>query len=241
MDNLFFAENAGNQVLGALAADADAAFLRALRPVRLAQRSFMSHSGEVVRDVYFPLRGAVSAVRLLPDGSTVEVATIGSEGMTGPSLYRARQSSEFDVVCQTDCEALCVSAAAFLDAKATSPAFRLRVDCYAHAFLTQVAQIAACNTTHRVLQRTCLWLLVATDRYGNSPLPITQEFIASMLGVRRAGVTVSLHELQDQGLVSVRRGHISVLDRSAVEHEACACYTARRNTIRNVFANAVVQ
>ena len=215
---------AGNRLLAALPA-ADAEWLAPhLERVMLVIGQVLAEPGEPFEHVYFPETAVVSVVNRMADGAAVEVGTIGNEGMAGLAAYLDAEASESQTFCQLPGAALRVPAAVVTEAAARRGVRRL-LNRYAQAYLTLVAQGAACNRLHHIEARCARWLLTTHDRVGGADaFPLKQEFLAVMLGVRRPGVTVAAGALQDAGLIRYRRGGVRVLDRAGLEAASCECY-----------------
>jgi CRP-like cAMP-binding protein len=175
--------------------------------------------------VYFPNRGVASAVAYVDD-TAIEVATVGDEGMLGLSALLGEASAPNEVFMQVAGDGLRLPAAALRpEAGPGGPLYQVFVN-YLNAYLLQVSQAVACNGLHPVRQRCCKWLLMCHDRVHADELPLTHEFLAMMLGVRRASVTEVLRPLQEDGLLHSGQGKVTVLDRAGLEACSCACYRA---------------
>jgi len=173
---------------------------------------------------YFPTRGVLSAIIVMEDGNSIEVATVGREGVVGLPVFLGPVTSSNQVIVQVAGSALRIKGDALKgEADRDGPLRRVLLG-YQGAFLAQVGQGVACNGLHTVLQRCCRWLLMTQDRLQADVLPLTHEFLGIMLGVRRATVSEVLEPLQDDGLVRARRGKITVLDRPGLEAACCECY-----------------
>lgn len=174
--------------------------------------------------VYFPVTAIISIVYVMQDGASGEVALVGNDGMLGISLFMGGQSRFTRAVVQTAGFAYRMKAQHLMDEfNHTGPMLDLLLR-YSQALTTQTLQIAACNRRHRIDQQLCRWLLSSLDRLASNDLEITQEFLATILGVRREAVTIAARKLQDEGLIQCRRAHITVLDRKGLEAKACECY-----------------
>jgi CRP-like cAMP-binding protein len=210
-----------------LAALLDAEFDRLaphLDPIMMRLGDVLYESGATVNHVYFPTSSIVSLHYVLENGSSSEIAGVGNEGMLGISLFMGGNTTPSRAVVQTAGHGYRLKAALLLEEfNRAGPVMRLLLR-YTQALLTQMAQTAICNRHHTVDQQLCRWLLLTLDRLPTTELTMTQELIASMLGVRREGVTVAAGRLQARGFISNRRGHISVLDRAGLEGEVCECY-----------------
>ena len=210
-----------------LAALLDAEFDRLaphLDPIMMRLGDVLYESGAAVNHVYFPTSSIASLHYVLENGSSSEIAGVGNEGMLGISLFMGGNTTPSRAVVQTAGHGYRLKAAVLLEEfNRAGPVMRLLLR-YTQALLTQMAQTAICNRHHTVDQQLCRWLLLTLDRLPTTELTMTQELIASMLGVRREGVTVAAGRLQARGMISNRRGHISVLDRDGLEGEVCECY-----------------
>jgi CRP-like cAMP-binding protein len=181
--------------------------------------------GRRIRDVYFPNGGVYSITTRMRDGSLVEVATVGREGMLGAGVFlgdRSGTGPTFQQVADGPVAALAVSP--FIQETTSSRRFREVMARYAQATLLQAMQCAACNARHDVTQRCCRWLLETHDRVDGDDFALKHEFLAVMLGVHRPTVTVVLHGLQETGLISSRYGRMRVLKRKQLETTSCECY-----------------
>ena len=205
--------------------------LARLRPhleiVQFEQRQLLFDAGQPIRSVYFPETTVVSLVNMLESGSTVEVGTAGREGMAGLPVFLGADVSSVRAFAQVPGLASRLDARTFLEVAAKGTLQRLMLR-YTDAFLTQVAQTAACNASHVVEERCARWLLMTHDRLDGDELPLTHEFLAFMLGVRRAGVTLALRALRDRGLIRYTRGRVTVVDRAGLERASCECYRSVR-------------
>ena len=220
-----------NRLLAALPPD-DAAWLAPqLERVTLEIGQVLAAPGAPFAHVYFPETAIASVVNRMADGAGVEVGTVGNEGMVGVAAYLDAEASEGETFCQLPGPALRAPAAVITEA-AGRPSVRRLFNRYTQAYLTQVAQGAACNRLHHLEARCARWLLMTHDRVGGADqFPLKQEFLALMLGVRRTGVSLAAGALQDAGLIRYRRGGIRVLDRAGLESASCECY----GIVRRVF------
>ena len=187
-------------------------------------RKSLYEASRPIEHVYFPIDGVASLVITTADGASAEVGTIGSEGMVGLPICLGDSDAPSSVYVQVPGSALKIDARVFRGELDRSPTLNLIMLRYAHAFFNQVAQSAACAHLHRVEQRCCRWLLTAQDRMGSDTIALTHEFLALMLGARRASVTDVLRPLQDRGWIQSKRGEITVLDRKGLESGSCECY-----------------
>ena len=193
--------------------------------------------GEAIDYAYFPNRSVISMVNVLKDGTMIEVGLIGNEGMAGTSLVVPDRISAHHVVVQVPDAAVRIKAEIFAEAAQRSAELRAHVLRYMQTLFIQTAQTAACNRTHLIVQRLARWLLLVQDRTGTDSFPLTQEFIATMLGVRRSGVSEAASALAAQAAIRYRRGHITILNRMALEEISCECY----QTVREEFARVMAK
>ncbi len=223
-----------NELLAALPAEVLADFSPALEHVPLRLKDVLHTPGEPIEYVYFPGGGFVSELTVLESGDMVEVATIGREGVVGifasddgepaPSLLMVQAASD---VCFR------LQAQLFREQMARSGPFQELMTRYMHAHVGLVMQSTACNAMHTVEQRLARWLLMAHDRIRVDQFPLTQEFVAMMLGVSRPSVTIVAGVLQKAGLIAYRHGHLTILDREGLEEASCECY----RVVRKMFAS----
>jgi CRP-like cAMP-binding protein len=217
----------GNRLIGALAvvAPAEAAWVATeTEQVELEIGQVIAGAGEPFRHVYFPETAVFSIISRMADGA-VEVGTVGNEGMAGVAVFLDTEACVNETVAQIPGTAGRIESARFVDGAATRPELRRLLHRYTEAYLTQVAQTAACNRLHGIEARCARWLLMTHDRVGEAErFPLTQEYLAIMLGVRRAGVSLAAAALRDAGLIRYSRGAIRVVDRAGLEKAACECY-----------------
>jgi len=218
-----------NKLLARLPA-ADYERLRAvLRLVSLPLRHVILTPGETLRTIYFPGDGVCSITESMRTGQTVEVATVGNEGFIGMSaLFGGNRWLAGAVVKVADSRAQAMSARAFRREMSRPGPFARVIHRYAEGFVAYLARSVACNALHSVDERCARWLLTTRDRAGRKEFPMTQEFLAAMLGVRRPSVTLALGALQRAGLIDYGHGHMVVLDRAGLESASCECYTVLR-------------
>ena len=214
----------GNRLLDSLPR-ADIERLRPhLEAVSVEIRHVVYEPDGPITHVYFPTSCVISLVTYLDDGTSVEMATIGLEGMVGLPIFLGSDTMPSRAFGQVAGEALRIEAAAFrAEIKRNGPLVRV-LNRYTQALFNQVAQTTACNRVHLLEQRCARWLLQTHDRVGSDQFSLTQEFLAQMLGVRRPGVSAAAGLLQKAGLIRYARGRITVLDRSGLESASCECY-----------------
>lgn len=231
---------AGNRLLAALAAlsPPDAAWLTALlEPVTLGLGQVVAAVGEPFAHLYFPTTAVLSVISRMADGAAAEVGTVGNEGVAGVAVLLDANTGGNETVAQIPGAAFRVPVGAFADGADGRPALRRLLHRYTAAYLAQVAQTAACNRLHGIEARCARWLLMTHDRVEQADrFPLTQEYLAIMLGVRRSGVVVAAGALRDAGLIRYSRGAIRVLDRAGLETVACECYGIVRRHFDRLFA-----
>ncbi len=188
-------------------------------------------AGRPIAHVYFPLSGVFSMVATMDDGAIMEVATIGSEGMVGLPAFLGAGTSPLTTFAQVEGEALRLAAATLRELAGPGSRLHDRLQRYTQALFILTAQSVACNRLHPVEARCGRWLLMTHDRVGGAQFPLTHEFLAQMLGVRRASVTEVAGRLQTAGLIRYQRGVITVLDRPGLEASACECYRGIRGEL----------
>jgi CRP-like cAMP-binding protein len=227
-----------NRILAGLPApDREAVFSVATR-VPLEFGANIYREGEPIREVYFPDRGVISMVNTMADGTTIEVGTIGREGAAGLGLFLGVSSVTGHTFVQVAGDGWKIDEAPFRDLLQKRGALSARLGRYTQGLFTQVAQSAACNRAHPVEQRCARWLLMTHDRVDGDEFPLTQEFLAQMLGVRRAGVSEAASALQRTGCISYTRGSIRILDRARLETASCECHLVVQREFDRLLAPA---
>jgi CRP-like cAMP-binding protein len=181
--------------------------------------------------VFFPDSGVVSVVAVYPDGSIIEMATIGREGCTGVQAILGAKISSVRLLVQIPGSAAKMSRAAFARAIESIPSFRNLMSAYVQAFLEQVMVSVACNGAHSLKQRLARWLLMMRDRGDEDALPITQNLLAEMLGVQRPTITNAAGELEHAGLIERGRQQVTILNRQGLIEESCECYRLVRTRV----------
>ena len=177
-----------------------------------------------IQEVYFPLSGMISLVISSEEGQTVEIGTVGNEGMLGTQIALGADRSQVEAVIQVTGEFIRMSRADFESELDRGGRLRSVVARFAQALTNQIAQSVLCNRIHSVEERLCRWFLLTHDRAGTDDILLTQHFVAQMLGVRRPSVTVAAGMLQKAGLITYSRGKLTIVDRAGLEAGACECY-----------------
>ena len=203
-----------------------------VHPLRM--RETLQEAGEAPDYVYFPVSGIISVLTVLENGMMIEFATVGREGTTGVPVFLGSADSNIAFISQVPGDSLRMKSKDFLAALNGSPGFMEIIKRYSGMMLTLVAQSAECNRAHHVDERCARWLLMTHDQAGDGAFPITQEFLAQMLGVSRPSVALSAAALQKAGLISYHRGEMTILDRPALEKAACECYAVVHALIQHL-------
>jgi CRP-like cAMP-binding protein len=218
-----------NRLLAALPRDEAARLVARMDEVTLGVGDVVYGANGPIRHVHFPRTGILSVVIDMADGGTVEVGTVGREGLAGLPVFHGAGTSPTRVYCQVPpCVCRRLPAAAFAEeVRRGGPLSRL-VHRFAQATLNLSAQSVACNRLHPVEERLARWLLMTHDRVDGDGLRLTQRILSEMLGVRRESVTVAAGALQRAGLIRYTRGRVTVLDRAGLEAVACECHRVVR-------------
>ena len=206
-----------NRLLAAVSREEYRRLLTRLEPVTLTFGNVLYEPGQKMRHVYFPGDSLVSLLTLVDDHLALEVGMVGCEGMVGIPLALGINVSPFRALVQGSGLAMRMKAAHFRKELHQSLHLQQALFRYTHSLMAQVAQTAACNRFHVVEERLARWLLMAHDRIEGDELPLTHEFLATMLGTARPGVTIATKELERAGLIAHKRGIITILDRKALE------------------------
>jgi CRP-like cAMP-binding protein len=225
-----------NRLLAAIPAES----LDALRP-HMEELTLELHTPLIVPNepipyTYFPLSCLASLVTVLEDGSTVEAGSVGHEGMVGIPILLNAATTPMQTVVQIGGRAIRIPSDVLKKLFDTDPAVHVLLHRYIHSLFVIASQSTACNRRHQVDERLARWLLMSSDGIGSDDLAITHEYLAAMLGVRRAGVTDAALKLQEDGLIQYRRGGTRIIDRRALEARACECYELVHDEIERVFS-----
>ena len=197
-----------------------------LRTVRLEHSKVLFDVGGKIPHVFFPHGGVVSLVVVLFDGDLIEAAMIGRDGVVGTAAALDDAVGLHRAIVQIEGAASVVDMPHAQAAVAASRTLRKKLYQHDQVLLAQAQQSAACNAKHHVEERLCRWLLTTRDHVGADSLPLTQEYIAQMLGVRRTSVTLAARNLQAVNLIKYRRGVINILDVEGLQEAACECHEA---------------
>jgi len=190
--------------------------------------------GQTTRFVYFPIEGFVSLLAMSDGKPALEVGMVGCEGMIGAQVALGLATSPLHALVQGRGTAWRISMPAFRAELARSAALQRRLNRYMYVLIAQLAAAAACLRFHQIGPRLARWLLMSHDRARADTFPVTHEFLAYMLGVRRVGVTVAAGALQRKGLIEYRHGELRIVDRGGLELQACGCYAADRAAYKDL-------
>lgn len=214
-----------NDLLASMPAEEWARMAPHLEVTELPLGRVLYESGGVMSHVYFPSTAIVSLLYVMENGASAEIAVVGHEGLVGISLFMGGETTPSRAVVRSAGMGWRLSSHRIKqEFNQSAPVMHLLLR-YTQALITQMAQTAVCNRHHSLDQQLCRWLLLSLDRLSGNELVITQELIAHMLGVRREGVTEAALNLQRIGLIRYVRGHVTVLDRPALEARVCECYS----------------
>jgi len=224
-----------NRLLAALGEDGES-LARRMDKVEAERGHYISKRFDPITHVQFPLTGMVSMVLGSEGGTSVEVGTVGNEGMVGIAVYLEAERAPTEVFFETSGSYLRMPVREFREALSARPAFAKLIGRYTQAMINQMAQSVMCGSLHTLEERLSRWLLMTHDRLGKDDLDLTQEFLSQMLGVRRPSVTVVAGILQSAGLIRYNRGRVTVLDRRGLEESACECYGLVRTEFERLLA-----
>jgi hypothetical protein len=225
-----------NRILAALPPDELATVQPHLERVALRTRMVLCDPMRPIPAVVFPEDAVVSQLSIMADGSAIETATVGCEGMTGLPLFHGVEITPEQTFVQVPGEGHRMTAAAFREVLPDCPTLRATLHRFSQALYTLVAQSSGCNRKHSADQRCARWLLLVHDRVGRDTWDLTQLFLSQMLGVRRATVTVAAGALQKAGAIRYTRGRIQVVDRARLEAASCECYGVIRSVADQLLA-----
>ncbi len=195
-----------------------------LKPIVLKQGTLLCEPGDAVKQVYFPHTGMISLLRVMQSGKAIETATIGHEGAIGIMAGFGTYTTLARATVQLRLTGMQIAAARFRNAAHESAALQKLIVKHRELLLFQTQTTAACNALHRIEARFCRWVLQASDRTENGLLPLTQELLSQMLGVRRASVNEVASKLQAAGIIEYTRGTVRIVDRKRLKKLSCECY-----------------
>ena len=219
-----------NKLLAALPPEIYARLTPHLESFHLHYATILAEMGDRLKSVFFPNSGMVSLISLTEEGGTLEVGITGYDGVVGLSIFLGVEESQYRLLVQGEGNAFRMDAEVFKAECNREPSLQKVMLRYTQALMTQITQAAICNRFHDVEARLCRWLLQSQDCMRSSDLQLTQDFLATMLGVHRPGVTIAAGNLQTAGLINYYRGHITILDRKRLESASCECYGVVKGT-----------
>jgi CRP-like cAMP-binding protein len=218
-----------NAVLAELGCESAADVIERGQVVILATPNPIYAAGCQIREVYFPIDSVLSVVTHMSDGASIEVGTVGREGVSAIPLLLGATTSANESYCQVPGRAVVISSDHFHALLRTGNVeFRIALNRFLQAYVNMLGQLAACNGRHSVYERCARWLLLTHDRVNSDTILLTHEYLSMMLGARRSGVTAAAAALQFEGYISYAHGQIKILDRRGLEAAACECYTVAR-------------
>ena len=222
------ADGDGNQIhneilLGLPSTEAELV-LPELEFVRLRVQHMLHEPGDTLKSAWFCNSGMISILSVFPDGKSVEVGLVGKEGFIGLPLVAGFRSASTRAIAQIEASAFRIDSDKLVGLLQRCPKMERRLQQFSQVLAMQVTQVAACNRLHEVNERLARWLLMCADRVGSSSVPLTQEFLAQMLGTRRSSVTVAAGALQKAGLITYSRGDVKIINRRKLEEASCECY-----------------
>lgn len=224
-----------NRILMALPESAYQRLASQLEEVKLSQGEILYSAKEAIEYAYFPIGTAISLVSMMENGSTTEICLVGREGMVGLPIVLGDNVSIHLAIAQISGNAIKINASAIVQEFARGEELQKLLLLYMKARLTAIGQISACNCQHAIEKRLSRWLLSVSDGIDRSDFTITQESMANMLGVRRSGINTAASILQQAGIIGYSRGYINILNRQALEANACECYQLIQNEFSRLF------
>lgn len=225
-----------NKLISALPQEEYQRLLPNLEPISLSFKQSLYKLNQPIDYVYFLINGVASVLIILEDGGTVEVATVGSEGMIGTPILLGDNRFPGETIVQVPGNALRIQADVFQSQVPPGSIFHNILLRYVQVLINQLMQTVACNRLHTLEERCSRWLLMTQDRANADEFPMTQEFLSQMLGVRRASVSVTAAILQKAGLIRYHRGRMRVLDRQGLEASSCECYQVIKQEYERLMA-----
>lgn len=202
-------------------------------------KTVLFERGKEIRYVYFPLSGGHSVLAVMEDGAAVEVGTIGPEGMSTVDVLTGSTQATETTICQIPGDSLRTPVEKFNELLGKAPELRRLAYRFLQAYLSQVSQSVACNRLHSTEERFARWILISHDRVHGDTFQLTQEFLADMLGVHRPSVTLIARSFQQAGLLTYKRGVITILDRAGIEDASCECYRVVRDQFEKALGASV--
>ena len=229
-----------NRLLAALATLDVEPFAAQLELVHMPLGHMLYEPGVQLHHAYFPTTSIVSLHYVTKDGASAEMAGVGNEGLVGVPLFMGGATTSSSAVVQTAGHAYRLESHYLVQEFNRAGAMQRLLLLYTQALMTQMAQTAVCYRHHTVEQQLCRWLLLTMDRVPLRELIVTQELVAGMLGVRRESITEAASHLKNAGIISYRRGHLSVLDREGLEGHSCECYGVLKKELKRLLRNTLL-
>ncbi len=217
-----------NMILAALPRKQYSHLRRYLEFFRLRSGATLWEPNEPIESVYFPNSGMVSFVAVMRNGAIIEVGMTGREGFVGTPIALGARDASVRAIVPIEGDSLRIESDLLRHILLGNPQLDQLLRGYAHTYSMQLAQIAACNNLHQVPERLARWLAMSYDRTECELLPLTQEFVAQMLGCRRSSVSAAISSFRSAGVIRCVRGHIRISNRKGLESKACECYEVMR-------------
>ncbi len=221
----------GNLFLDTLPIDSARTIVAKLEQTTLASGDTIARERIAIERAFFPVNGAISSVTTMLDGTIIEVSLVGREGFYGIPLVLGKDASGNDAMVQIPGRMLSIDASAFVALLSADAALMQRSSSYVLSTIDTISQFTGCNRLHPINERLARWLLMAQDRVDGDTLFLTHEYLATMLGVRRPGVSIAASALEEAGLIEYVRGRIGIRDRAGLEAAACECYAVANDAL----------
>ena len=230
-----------NRFLAKLSASTRHRLSKHMEPLYLAFEDVLYHEAQPIEYAYFPCGAVLSSLAIMQDGTPIEVATVGNEGLIGHYSTGGLVLSPNKVIVQVPGSGFRIRVDALNREVTNSAPLRQLIAYYQFAFMQQISQTVACNGLHTIDKRCCCrWLLMTRDRVGSNEINLTHEYLGVMLGVRRASVSTTLKPLQKEGIITSLRGTITILDPSVLKKRTCECYQAIRKVYDGIFGTGSI-
>jgi CRP-like cAMP-binding protein len=218
-----------NAILGGLSPSMISEVMESGKLIVLDTPHQIYEAGRPIREVYFPIDAVLSVVTQMRDGGSIEVGTVGREGLSAIPLLLGATTSANESYCQVPGRAVMISSDHFRRLLSVGDEqLRSVLDRFLQAYVNMLGQLAACNGMHTIYERCARWLLLTHDRVNSDKIALTHEYLAMMLGARRSGVTIAAATLQQAGFIRYAHGHIVILNRQGLENASCECYGVAR-------------
>lgn len=225
----------GNRFLDKLSTPIRQKLIKHMEPLYLAFEEVLYHEAEAIDYAYFPSGAVLSSLAIMQDGTSIEVATVGNEGLIGHYSTGGLVLSPNKVIVQVPGNGYRIKVTTLNREVSNSQQLRQLIGNYQFAFMQQISQTVACNGLHSIDKRCCRWLLMTSDRVGSNEINLTHEYLGVMLGVRRASVSTALKPLQESKLITTHRGVITILNSEGLKKRACECYQVIRSVYDGIF------